>query len=78
MDMKKKIVNKQAYYAFKNRLLCFNKQYENDQFGSPDLDESYFEPIAEAWDKIVAKYPKNVTLEQIEEEDFQNLKTIPS
>ena len=74
MDMKKKIVDKSSYYAFKNRLLCFNKQYENDQFGSPNLDESYFEPIAAAWDNIVAKYPKNVTLEQIEEADFQNLK----
>jgi hypothetical protein len=36
MNMRDKIVDKNAYYAFKNRLLCFNKQYEERLEGSND------------------------------------------
>ena len=73
MEMDKKVVRKDSYYSFKNKLLRFNKQYEFHLGPGYDVDENYFEPFAEAWDKICSECPPNIKYTDLKDEHFELL-----
>ena len=71
MNMETKAVDKSAHYALKNRLERFKLQYKDKLGNAIVIDESFFEPLAVAWENISGKYPENWSYGDLKEEDFE-------
>ena len=71
--MNEKIVNLQPSYTFKNRVLRFNERYYFE-LGEDKIDESYFAPIAAAWDEIRSECPKDMKFTDLTDAHFEKMK----